>query len=153
MSFFFFQAEDGIRDADVTGVQTCALPISSRSAAARSAARSAGRTTQREPPRVTTVTQRGPGAGLAGRATTTVPGSRKAAGAPRTWRQASLTRSRLASSISWNPTAARAPAVRRSAGPGGTLCRLRAGKVVAGHGGRQAYRGAARSGAESPGAV
>src|SRR3989442_9552956 len=25
--FFFFQAEDGIRDADVTGVQTCALPI------------------------------------------------------------------------------------------------------------------------------
>src|SRR5436305_9597778 len=29
MFFFFFQAEDGIRDADVTGVQTCALPISS----------------------------------------------------------------------------------------------------------------------------
>src|SRR6266498_4650471 len=28
--FFFFQAEDGIRDADVTGVQTCALPISRR---------------------------------------------------------------------------------------------------------------------------
>src|SRR6266699_1600422 len=28
--FFFFQAEDGIRDADVTGVQTCALPISCR---------------------------------------------------------------------------------------------------------------------------
>src|SRR6266699_4419345 len=26
--FFFFQAEAGIRDADVTGVQTCALPIS-----------------------------------------------------------------------------------------------------------------------------
>src|SRR3989337_707779 len=25
--FFFFQAEDGIRDATVTGVQTCALPI------------------------------------------------------------------------------------------------------------------------------
>src|SRR5204862_4584470 len=24
---FFFQAEDGIRDADMTGVQTCALPI------------------------------------------------------------------------------------------------------------------------------
>src|SRR5437773_1896503 len=28
MFFFFFQAEDGIRDRDVTGVQTCALPIS-----------------------------------------------------------------------------------------------------------------------------
>src|SRR3712207_8942031 len=26
-SFFFFQAEDGIRDIGVTGVQTCALPI------------------------------------------------------------------------------------------------------------------------------
>src|SRR5690349_22767843 len=29
LSFFFFQAEDGIRDLYVTGVQTCALPISS----------------------------------------------------------------------------------------------------------------------------
>src|SRR2546421_3548114 len=28
---FFFQAEDGIRDLIVTGVQTCALPISRRS--------------------------------------------------------------------------------------------------------------------------
>src|SRR5438094_9962929 len=27
-SLFFFQAEDGIRDRTVTGVQTCALPIS-----------------------------------------------------------------------------------------------------------------------------
>src|SRR5215213_551874 len=27
MFFFFFQAEDGIRDWSVTGVQTCALPI------------------------------------------------------------------------------------------------------------------------------
>src|SRR5207249_8270390 len=28
--FFFFQAEDGIRDRNVTGVQTCALPICCR---------------------------------------------------------------------------------------------------------------------------
>src|SRR2546422_3879093 len=28
--FFFFQAEDGIRDVAVTGVQTCALPISTK---------------------------------------------------------------------------------------------------------------------------
>src|SRR2546429_51433 len=28
LGFFFFQAEDGIRDVAVTGVQTCALPIS-----------------------------------------------------------------------------------------------------------------------------
>src|SRR5260370_21618809 len=27
VSFFFFKAEDGIRDSSVTGVQTCALPI------------------------------------------------------------------------------------------------------------------------------
>src|SRR2546425_4035944 len=32
MIFFFFQAEDGIRDKLVTGVQTCALPISVRRA-------------------------------------------------------------------------------------------------------------------------
>src|SRR2546427_3147751 len=31
--FFFFQAEDGIRDLTVTGVQTCALPISLKSVA------------------------------------------------------------------------------------------------------------------------
>src|SRR5207245_4344219 len=30
VSCFFFQAEDGIRDATVTGVQTCALPIYGR---------------------------------------------------------------------------------------------------------------------------
>src|SRR5437879_8264559 len=34
MFFFFFQAEDGIRDTSVTGVQTCALPISSSTARA-----------------------------------------------------------------------------------------------------------------------
>src|SRR5688500_20199749 len=32
---FFFQAEDGIRDYKVTGVQTCALPISEAEEAAR----------------------------------------------------------------------------------------------------------------------
>src|SRR5438046_7903820 len=32
--FFFFQAEDGIRDWSVTGVQTCALPILGGSGAA-----------------------------------------------------------------------------------------------------------------------
>src|SRR5438445_7679297 len=43
--FFFFQAEDGIRDIGVTGVQTCALPI-----ALMRAARAAR--TRRGPPRV-----------------------------------------------------------------------------------------------------
>src|SRR4051794_41388544 len=39
--FFFFQAEDGIRDGRVTGVQTCALPISfpPRAPGARAVAR------------------------------------------------------------------------------------------------------------------
>src|SRR5437762_9798808 len=36
---FFFQAEDGIRDTSVTGVQTCALPISSRHRGPRGPAR------------------------------------------------------------------------------------------------------------------
>src|SRR5699024_12214410 len=36
--FFFFQAEDGIRDRNVTGVQTCALPISPAAHARRGAA-------------------------------------------------------------------------------------------------------------------
>src|SRR6266481_9209875 len=38
--FFFFQAEDGIRDGTVTGVQTCALPISPRAMQRRVLARS-----------------------------------------------------------------------------------------------------------------
>src|SRR2546422_4538090 len=48
MSFFFFQAEDGIRDVAVTGVQTCALPILLMSSIARYQAarpRCAGRST------------------------------------------------------------------------------------------------------------
>src|SRR3712207_7260582 len=40
--FFFFQAEDGIRDIGVTGVQTCALPIS-RGPCPRRAARARSR--------------------------------------------------------------------------------------------------------------
>src|SRR3712207_4884391 len=39
MYFFFFQAEDGIRDIGVTGVQTCALPISLQEAARMDGAR------------------------------------------------------------------------------------------------------------------
>src|SRR5438874_10544513 len=38
-SFFFFQAEDGIRDLYVTGVQTCALPIFSAASHASSSVR------------------------------------------------------------------------------------------------------------------
>src|SRR5690348_17789996 len=37
--FFFFQAEDGIRDGRVTGVQTCALPISASLLNARSSSK------------------------------------------------------------------------------------------------------------------
>src|SRR5205085_8593180 len=43
--FFFFQAEDGIRDLTVTGVQTCALPISgSRRCCRRASPTSSGTT-------------------------------------------------------------------------------------------------------------
>src|SRR5437763_9360040 len=41
--FFFFQAEDGIRDTSVTGVQTCALPICSAAAPASELLLGAGR--------------------------------------------------------------------------------------------------------------
>src|SRR6266481_8662327 len=40
--FFFFQAEDGIRDGTVTGVQTCALPIFSLKALKPSSVNGAG---------------------------------------------------------------------------------------------------------------
>src|SRR5579863_7439539 len=42
--FFFFQAEDGIRDGRVTGVQTCALPITRRAPSLRQLAIAAGGT-------------------------------------------------------------------------------------------------------------
>src|SRR5688572_17574598 len=45
--FFFFQAEDGIRDLTVTGVQTCALPISHRPGDNRVAPADVGRHTSR----------------------------------------------------------------------------------------------------------
>src|SRR5690606_16218551 len=43
---FFFQAEDGIRDFHVTGVQTCALPIFSRDASGVTATLASGETIQ-----------------------------------------------------------------------------------------------------------
>src|SRR5206468_7406072 len=51
LSFFFFQAEDGIRDLIVTGVQTCALPIWARHEDERDD-HARGREWQRDPGRV-----------------------------------------------------------------------------------------------------
>src|SRR5438034_11744320 len=48
MRCFFFQAEDGIRDHCVTGVQTCALPISDRRPGALPNHEPSGRTCARE---------------------------------------------------------------------------------------------------------
>src|SRR2546430_6767905 len=74
--FFFFQAEDGIRDLTVTGVQTCALPISLRSTRDR---RSRGAT----PPRAGARRERrgdrsteGSGAGRARRGRASAGGAR-----------------------------------------------------------------------------
>src|SRR5205823_9562486 len=64
---FFFQAEDGIRDKLVTGVQTCALPISKLLArdARRSSGSAAGRTGSRaHPGRAASITA-APGAAAA----------------------------------------------------------------------------------------
>src|SRR3989442_9636078 len=51
LAFFFFKAEEGIRDADVTGVQTCALPISAAGAPVGNRARAAGKRASRRAPR------------------------------------------------------------------------------------------------------
>src|SRR2546430_12419870 len=48
--FFFFQAEDGIRDLTVTGVQTCALPISSPASAFARPSSGPARSRRRRPP-------------------------------------------------------------------------------------------------------
>src|SRR5687768_8309858 len=49
VAVFFFQAEDGIRDVAVTGVQTCALPISARAASSSRSPCSAARARRRSP--------------------------------------------------------------------------------------------------------
>src|SRR5256885_6825852 len=56
--FFFFQAEDGIRDYKVTGVQTCALPISAGPRPVRAGALSAGK--RRGPARATATGEQNP---------------------------------------------------------------------------------------------
>src|SRR5437773_12087333 len=66
MCGFFFQAEDGIRDRDVTGVQTCALPICTGRAEllrgrARAADRPADPRTGRGGPHVPRAARRGRG--------------------------------------------------------------------------------------------
>src|SRR5690606_41172686 len=48
--YFFFQAEDGIRDFHVTGVQTCALPISAPQPKRPSAMRGTSMAARRVPP-------------------------------------------------------------------------------------------------------
>src|SRR5436305_10283001 len=57
---FFFQAEDGIRDADVTGVQTCALPISASPWPARPVPRRSAASPWRSGPRACSRTPRCP---------------------------------------------------------------------------------------------
>src|SRR5437879_11662177 len=47
--FFFFKAEDGIRDTSVTGVQTCALPISIAGGGKRSDGEQRGECRSSEP--------------------------------------------------------------------------------------------------------
>src|SRR2546430_2229928 len=57
--FFFFQAEDGIRDLTVTGVQTCALPISAwitSRTASRGSRTNSGSFSARFPPRISSIT-------------------------------------------------------------------------------------------------
>src|SRR3989442_15847181 len=98
--FFFFQAEDGIRDADVTGVQTCALPISSRLGSRASACRNAARARSSWPRRDWTIPSHTSAllrsAGAAGAVVSRADRSR--ASAESRWLAASCTR---AESTSW----------------------------------------------------
>src|SRR3712207_9447615 len=71
-SLFFFQAEDGIRDIGVTGVQTCALPISSRRSSPPCGWRRAARR-----PRRACVRSDGPTAPVHRRSARAAPGFRR----------------------------------------------------------------------------
>src|SRR2546430_17684347 len=77
MSLFFFQAEDGIRDLTVTGVQTCALPIFTRARA-----RSDQATTLRPPSGRYTLFRPPPALIPAPLASTTAAAAAGAAGGP-----------------------------------------------------------------------
>src|SRR5690606_39565862 len=57
---FFFQAEDGIRDFHVTGVQTCALPILAWPSITASSARSERLGSNGEPPEIITANTSSP---------------------------------------------------------------------------------------------
>src|SRR5256885_5351292 len=85
-SFFFFQAEDGIRDYKVTGVQTCALPISPWSASAIPARRRCTR--RRSPRRRALRTAWSPTARGGGRSIARAPGRRRSARGARRPRRA-----------------------------------------------------------------
>src|SRR2546430_8857179 len=75
---FFFQAEDGIRDLTVTGVQTCALPISlPEIVAGGSGARGNGAPPDLPPPE--------PPATISGNAATVVQTALEALGTPYIW--------------------------------------------------------------------
>src|SRR5256885_12649406 len=58
--FFFFQAEDGIRDYKVTGVQTCALPICDDEAGHRVDPGGVAQRDEVEPPRAPRAPRGGP---------------------------------------------------------------------------------------------
>src|SRR5437762_5252644 len=76
---FFFQAEDGIRDTSVTGVQTCALPISLRPRRGSRRAVAGCRSRERRP---------APAAGFVGRRDGVRPiGQRPCGGRPRPGRR------------------------------------------------------------------
>src|SRR3989441_6542717 len=108
--FFFFQAEDGIRDKLVTGVQTCALPIScaercgwprrSRSSgSARCCFGSSPRCVRTRPSRLMWTRSAGPDHVLTLPRGQRASGRRRSANAPRRWRRRAPTLPRSARSL------------------------------------------------------
>src|SRR6266498_4261844 len=109
--FFFFQAEDGIRDADVTGVQTCALPISHRRARGSAGHRRAGRSSPPSWParagagRAPPAPARPPGPARSPRRSTTAASTARRSG----WRRAGGRRWRRSRSRAPRPSWRRPP--------------------------------------------
>src|SRR3989449_2732545 len=100
--FFFFQAEDGIRDVAVTGVQTCALPVASPRARTRTGCRRIGGWARGRPPSARRSI--GPGARVPRRRAS---GSRRPAATRAPARRTRVLRSR------WSRAEASAPRPRR----------------------------------------
>src|SRR2546427_7886395 len=115
--FFFFQAEDGIRDLTVTGVQTCALPISATRARSAAVCHRGSRLRITPPPPPRSRARRDTARARARRAARAVPAPRTGASpAPRRRARPTCERRSLAKRPPPSPPSPSLP-THRSIGP------------------------------------